>query len=291
MGRASALLRRRERRRSSRSRSRSASTTRSPSRCRTSRSGGRSRSSPSSSSRPSSGSSTLRCRSGARRAPAPGRARVGVLAVVLEVADFDVLANFAKLAAVTLLAFWFLELLRDASAWVVLVALIIPWSTSTRSGAGRRSTSSRSGESSSTTLSFAFPVPGEQNTAQLGLPDLLFFALFLAATARWGLRTPADVGRDGPLLRRDDGPRRLLRRSNGLPALPLLCARLPRSRTPTCSGEGSAPRRVGRAPTRQREPAARFARAARPSRCAACAGTCPRAARARACSPTRPGAP
>jgi hypothetical protein len=40
-----------------------------------------------------------------------------------------------------------------------------------------------------TTFSFAFPVPGEQNTAQLGLPDLLFFALFLGATERWGLRT------------------------------------------------------------------------------------------------------
>jgi hypothetical protein len=39
-----------------------------------------------------------------------------------------------------------------------------------------------------TTFSFAFPVPGEVDTAQLGLPDLLFFALFLGAAARWGLR-------------------------------------------------------------------------------------------------------
>ena len=39
-----------------------------------------------------------------------------------------------------------------------------------------------------TTFSFAFPVPGESDTAQLGLPDLLFFALFLGAAARWGLR-------------------------------------------------------------------------------------------------------
>ena len=38
------------------------------------------------------------------------------------------------------------------------------------------------------TLSFAFPVPGEASAANLGLPDLLFFSLFLAAAARFGLR-------------------------------------------------------------------------------------------------------
>jgi hypothetical protein len=37
-------------------------------------------------------------------------------------------------------------------------------------------------------LSFAFPVPGEHAAANLGMPDLLFFALFLAAAARFGLR-------------------------------------------------------------------------------------------------------
>jgi hypothetical protein len=37
-------------------------------------------------------------------------------------------------------------------------------------------------------LSFAFPVPGEHTAANLGIPDLLFFALFLGAAARFGLR-------------------------------------------------------------------------------------------------------
>ena len=41
------------------------------------------------------------------------------------------------------------------------------------------------------TLSFAFPVPGEQSAANLGLPDLLFFSLFLAAAARFRLRVLA----------------------------------------------------------------------------------------------------
>jgi hypothetical protein len=38
-------------------------------------------------------------------------------------------------------------------------------------------------------LSFAFPVPGENSTANLGIPDMLFFALFLAAAAQFKLRT------------------------------------------------------------------------------------------------------
>jgi hypothetical protein len=37
-------------------------------------------------------------------------------------------------------------------------------------------------------LSFAFPVPGQNEAANLGMPDLLFFALFLGAAARFGLR-------------------------------------------------------------------------------------------------------
>jgi hypothetical protein len=42
-----------------------------------------------------------------------------------------------------------------------------------------------------TVLSFAYPVPGEHASANLGMPDLLFFALFLAAAARFGLRVYA----------------------------------------------------------------------------------------------------
>ena len=38
-------------------------------------------------------------------------------------------------------------------------------------------------------LSIAFPVPGEDTSAQLGLPDVLFFSLFLGACERFGLRT------------------------------------------------------------------------------------------------------
>jgi hypothetical protein len=39
-------------------------------------------------------------------------------------------------------------------------------------------------------LSFGFPVP-DDGSFQLGIPDLLFFAVFLGAAARWDLRVGA----------------------------------------------------------------------------------------------------
>jgi hypothetical protein len=70
-------------------------------------------------------------------------------------------------------------------------------------------------------LSFAFPVPGENNTANLGIPDLLFFALFLAAAAQFGLR----VKLTWLLMTASFGATIVLavwRDLGGLPALPLL---------------------------------------------------------------------
>jgi hypothetical protein len=113
---------------------------------------------------------------------------VGLLAAALEILDFDVLANFAKLAAVTLLAFWFLSYFETA-AWVVVVALIVPWVDAISVWRGPTKHIVTRQPELFTTFSFAFPVPGEANTAQLGLPDLMFFALFLGAADRWGLRT------------------------------------------------------------------------------------------------------
>ncbi|MEP6909708.1 MAG: hypothetical protein ABI896_04650 [Actinomycetota bacterium] len=113
---------------------------------------------------------------------------VAVLAVVLQVTGLVVVANFAKLGAVTLLAWWFLTYFETA-AWVVLVAMIVPWVDAYSVWRGPTKHIITHRRELFTTFSFAFPVPGEQNTAQLGLPDLLFFALFLASAARWGLRT------------------------------------------------------------------------------------------------------
>ncbi|MFN2470959.1 MAG: hypothetical protein ABR583_08215 [Gaiellaceae bacterium] len=111
----------------------------------------------------------------------------GVLAAIFEVAGLEAIANFAKLGAMTALAFWFLEFF-ERLWWVALVAALIPWidSLSVWRGPTRHIVTEQ--REVFTTLSFAFPVPGEDASANLGLPDLLFFALFLAAAVRWRLR-------------------------------------------------------------------------------------------------------
>jgi hypothetical protein len=110
-----------------------------------------------------------------------------VLAVVLEVAHLGLWANFARLAATTLLGFWFLSFFETVS-WVVLVAAIIPWVDAYSVWRGPTKQIVTNHEHVFSVLSFAFPVPGERAAANLGVPDLLFFALFLAAAARFGLR-------------------------------------------------------------------------------------------------------
>jgi hypothetical protein len=112
----------------------------------------------------------------------------GLLAVVLTVADVNVFANFARLAATTLLGWWFLGVF-EAISWVVLVALIIPWVDAVSVWRGPTKEIVEHHEHVFTNaLSFAFPVPGQHAAANLGLTDLLFFALFLGATARFELR-------------------------------------------------------------------------------------------------------
>jgi hypothetical protein len=109
------------------------------------------------------------------------------LAAVLDAAGADGAASFAKLGAATFFAWWFLSLFEDVS-WVVLVGAIVPWvdAYSVFRGPTRAIVTHRRGIFDH--LSFAFPVPGQASTANLGIPALVFFALFLAAAARWRLR-------------------------------------------------------------------------------------------------------
>jgi hypothetical protein len=110
-----------------------------------------------------------------------------VLAVVLELANADVFANFARLGATTVLGWWFLAFFETVS-WVVLVAAIIPWIDIYSVWRGPTKQIVEHHEHVFSVLSFAFPVPGEHAAANLGVPDLLFFALFLGAASRFGLR-------------------------------------------------------------------------------------------------------
>jgi hypothetical protein len=111
-----------------------------------------------------------------------------LLTVVLELTDLDIAANFAKFAAVALAGWWFLGFF-EAVSWVVLVALLIVPVDIFSVAQGPTKVIVEEQPQVFDVLSVAFPVPGEQSSAQLGLPDILFFALFLAAAERFGLRT------------------------------------------------------------------------------------------------------
>jgi hypothetical protein len=119
-----------------------------------------------------------------------GLAAVGIafaaLVLASELADLEIVANFAKLAAASAFGFWFLALFERLS-WVVLVAAVIPavdafsvWRGPTREIVTEQ-------RDVFNTLSFSFPVP-DSGSFGLGLPDLLFFTVFLGAAARWALR-------------------------------------------------------------------------------------------------------
>jgi hypothetical protein len=122
----------------------------------------------------------------ARWVPQVGFACV-VLAVVFTFVHWNVPANFARLAAATLLAWWFLTFF-ETLAWVVTVACIIPWVDALSVWRGPTKTITTNHPHVFSVLSYAFPVPGRHAAANLGVPDLLFFALFLAAASRFRLR-------------------------------------------------------------------------------------------------------
>jgi hypothetical protein len=110
------------------------------------------------------------------------------LAIGFSFLNWEAPASFAKLGAATFIGWLFLAFFEEAS-WVVIVALIIPWVDAYSVWRGPTNTIVHHHRGVFEHLSFAFPVPGESSTANLGIPDMLFFALFLAAAAQFKLRT------------------------------------------------------------------------------------------------------
>lgn len=144
-----------------------------------------------------------------------------LFALVFSLADWGLPSNFAKLAAAVSAGWAFLALFEQLS-WVVIVACAIPVVDIISVWRGPTHTITQHHFEVYTAVAIAFLVPGGA-AAYLGPPDVLFFALFLAAAMRWRLRvvwtwvatvamygltviiaTAADVG--------------------GLPALPFLSA-------------------------------------------------------------------
>ncbi len=113
---------------------------------------------------------------------------LGAVAAVADVSGAGTVANFAKLGGITAVAFWFLVWFENLP-WVVFVAALIPFVDAYSVWRGPTHQIVTKKKEVFTELSFAFPVPGQHAWANLGLPDLLFFALFLAACARFQLRT------------------------------------------------------------------------------------------------------
>jgi hypothetical protein len=112
---------------------------------------------------------------------------LGVLAFAFHVAGWNTAENFSKLFGITAVGFAFLEYFESLS-WVVLISLIIPWVDAYAVWRGPTKVIVTKHAHVFTDFSFAFPIPGERSGANLGLPDLMFFALFLAAAARFRLR-------------------------------------------------------------------------------------------------------
>ena len=112
---------------------------------------------------------------------------LGALTLALEVGGLEVLANFTKFGAVALAGWWFLTFF-EAVSWVILVALLIVPVDIFSVARGPTKVIVEEQPQVFDALSIAFPVPGEHTSAQLGLPDVLFFSLFLGAADRFGLR-------------------------------------------------------------------------------------------------------
>lgn len=113
-----------------------------------------------------------------------------VACVLLDLAALGAAFNVTKLVALTLLGFWFLRLFEELS-WVVLVAALIPWADifSVYRGPTREVVEERPGLFER--IAVEFSTPGEHGGARIGPPDVFFFALFLAAADRFGLRPAA----------------------------------------------------------------------------------------------------
>ena len=148
-------------------------------------------------------------------------AAFGIAAVTSWELNSHLVSNFAKLGAYTCAGWAFLRLFEEVS-WVLVVALIIPFVDAISVAAGPTKAIVNHHFEVYSALAVAFVVPGG-GAAGLGPPDILFFALFLAAAVRWRLRPGwtwlAMTGMYSLTLVLANAAD-----ANGLPALPFLSA-------------------------------------------------------------------
>ena len=111
---------------------------------------------------------------------------LALLALLLTVTHHGLEANFAKLFA-ALFAGWAFLSLFEALSWVVIIALVIPFVDIISVWRGPTHAITQKHFHVYLDVAIAFLVPGG-GAAYLGPPDVLFYALFLGAAARWDLR-------------------------------------------------------------------------------------------------------
>lgn len=109
------------------------------------------------------------------------------LSFLFYVTGFGSLFNVAKFLALTALGFWFMSVF-EALSWVVLVAVVVPWVDVLSVWRGPTEYIVSEQPSLFDRVSVAFRLMGEEGSANIGPPDILFFALFLAAADRFALR-------------------------------------------------------------------------------------------------------
>ncbi len=121
-----------------------------------------------------------------RRWLLPAAAVLALVAFGCEESGWDLAANFAKLWAAVFAGWAFLRVFEELS-WVVLIAVIVPFVDALSVWRGPTHEITTHHFAVYTSVSIAFLAPGGLS-ADLGPPDILFYALFLAAAVRWRLR-------------------------------------------------------------------------------------------------------
>jgi hypothetical protein len=141
------------------------------------------------------------------------------VSVLLELANLDIAANFVKVATVVCVAWWFLSFF-EALSWVLLIAVLIVPVDIFSVARGPTKEIVENQPQVFNALSISFPLPGEHNSAQLGLPT--------SSSSRSSSERPtasacasADLDPHDALVRSDARARGRLRHLRP-PALPLL---------------------------------------------------------------------
>jgi hypothetical protein len=116
----------------------------------------------------------------------PAAIVLGLVAFGCAEAGWGLAGNFAKLWAAIFAGWAFIRLFEELS-WVVLVAFVIPLVDIISVYRGPTKAITEHHFEVYTAVAIAFVVPGGA-AAYLGPPDVLFYALFLAAAARFDLR-------------------------------------------------------------------------------------------------------